>query len=223
MVKAKSLLSFEGMVLLAATFAPLTTGCAPERAHAVREARNVTLGLPGVSYRPRGSYSLGATFATNPRSVDTVFNEQGGDSVIEENEIRSVESRYGSISPFLQVFPWETSAFMIGLGATVEQRRYRFNEEVVGSTALAPQFSEVEYGVQNIYVGVPVGWAWIWESGFSFTLDVGPRWRVSRTMSGYTERGTVDEAKFTVTDTALADKVETAIQYGGSGILGYSF
>ena len=71
---------------------------------------------------------------------------------------------------------------------------------------------------------MPVGFAWIWESGFSLTLDVGPRARVSRTAEvtrdGHDEGVSAKERSSTLN---TLDSLEPRITYGGAGIIGWSF
>jgi hypothetical protein len=205
--------------------------CAPSNARQVRQDLALTVGYPGASYHPGGTFALGATGNYVPNQKTTVDNSKTGmDSVIsakkDENpeDKREVVSTSYWISPFVQYFPFDSSAFFVGAAATINRSYYKFEEETVDSTTLNPQYGEVNYETKSTYVGVPIGFAWIWESGFSLTLDVGPRARVARTSevsadgsSSYVSSKERDKTIETI------DSLEPRYSWGGSGLIGWSF
>ncbi len=221
------------LAVLSCVAALSTFACAPEHASKVRQDKSLTLGLPGVSYRPNGKIGVGVTAGAASNQKQTVDNSKTGlssvigssnDANSDEADQRQVVSSFVQISPFVQYFPWDTSAFFVGVGGTYYRGSYKFNEEKVDSTSLNPQFAEVDYQTRSNYIGVPLGWAWIWESGFSLTLDFGPRARVSRsaelTKDGKDEGVSSSERDKTV---STIDSLEPKYTYGGSGIIGWSF
>lgn len=206
--------------------------CAPSRAKAVREDKSLTLGYVGMSYRPTGKISVGTTYsgsAETTSKMTDVSDGMGGLTVSSgRNETayadRDVKTSYSVISPFVHYYPSDTSAFYIGLGASLYSSRSEFGEETANSTTLAPEYTDVDYQTKANYIGAPVGWAWIWESGFSFSLDFGPRFRVDQSTS-YGNDGSssdVDAAKRDETKDYL-DSRRPVVAMGGNGIIGWSF
>jgi len=124
----------------------------------------------------------------------------------------------------MQYFPWSTSAFFVGIGGSLHRATYRFAEDTETSTNLAPSSTDVSYDVNSSYVGVPAGWAWIWESGFSLGLDFGPRFRVRREIA-YRNDGTTGGVDSEKRDNTVAtlDSLERPVNWGGTGIIGWSF
>jgi hypothetical protein len=210
------------------------THCAPERARAVREDKSLTLGLPGASFRPTGKISIGTTLGYAHRAKTTINNTETGmgaiditpddDSADLDEDERELYTSNVTVSPFVHVYPWDSSAFFFGGGISYSKSNYRFSEERMDSTALAPTYTDVAYDSTSTYVGVPVGWAWIWESGFSLTLDVGPRFRVSRTQEMRDDgeaSGVNSQSRDRTVETI--DSLENPVTLGGSGIIGWSF
>ena len=206
-------------------------GCAPNNARAIREDRSFTLGLPGVAYRPNGSVALGTTIGSSKDKQKLNTAEDGIEAVTnkasDENKVafeREVEGRSFTVSPFFHYYPWDDSAFFIGLGGSYTSTKYTYAEETEGSTALAPTFTEVAYNSNTSYVGAPIGWAWIWENGITVSLDFGPRVLVSQSGSYKNDglAGEVNEEKRDRT-TEVIESVESPVTFGGSGIIGYSF
>lgn len=210
-------------------------GCAPQRANAVRDDKSLTVGLVGVSYRPTGKIGIGTTYAGSGETNEKMSESSSGaggiisfNSKAEEKETafdsRDVKTSYSVISPFAHYYPIDTSAFYVGLGASMLSSRSKFNEETSGSTELAPEYTEVDFKTNATYVAVPLGWAWIWESGFSLSLDFGPRFRVNAS-SSYGNDGS--------SNSVAADKRDASKEYldnrvpvmaiGGNSIIGWSF
>lgn len=205
--------------------------CAPTNAEAIRKDKSLTLGLPGASFRPSGSVGIGFTGSHTAEQKTTVDNSKSGFASItavkkDENPDaqREVTASTYSISPFVQYFPFATSAFFVGAGATFNRAYYKYDEETVDSTSLNPQYGEVNYETRSTYVGVPVGWAWIWTPGFSLTLDFGPRARITHT-SAVSRDGSAQNVSSNERDktTQTIDSLEPKYTLGGSGIIGWSF
>ena len=210
------------------------THCAPERAAAVRQDKALTLGLPGASFRPNGKISIGSTIGYANKAKTTIDNTENGmgaivitpskdDDAAAEDE-RELYTSYLNVSPFVHYYPWDSSAFFFGGAVSYNKTSYRFAEERMESTSLAPSYTDVSYDSTSMYVGAPVGWAWIWESGFSLTLDFGPRFRVNRNQA-MKEDGEADGVNRQTRDKTIEtiDSLESPIALGGSGIVGWSF
>lgn len=208
-------------------------GCAPSRARAVRDDKSLTLGYVGVSYRPTGKISVGTSYRGSAETTTKMNNGSAGMSSFtvssgrneEAYANRDIKTSYSVISPFVHLYPSDTSAFYIGLGASMYSSRSEFGEETTAdSTTLAPAYTEVDYQTKANYIGAPVGWAWIWESGFSFSLDFGPRFRLNQSTS-YGNDGSaagVDAEKRNETKEYLDSRMPV-VAMGGNGIIGWSF
>ena len=214
------------LLLVFAAAAPLLTNCAPERAMAIRQDKSLTLGLPGASFRPNGKVGIGSTFAWGTSDSTVTPKAQDGTTLVSTpaND-RLVTTKETQISPFVQYFPWDTSAFFVGAGASYRMSKLSYDETRTGSTGLAPSYTGVAYNRNSTYASVPLGWAWIWNSGFSLTFDFGPRVRVSQSTS-YTKNGAgdgVDADQRDRTVKAINQSESFANLGGGSGMIGWSF
>lgn len=223
------------LAAFAVIFAALsTTHCAPERARAVREDKSLTLGLPGASFRPNGKISIGSTIGYSNKAKTTIDNSDKGMGAVvitpsndgdpgAEDE-RDLYTSNLTVSPFVHYYPWDSSAFFFGGAVSYSKTSYKFAEERMDNTTLAPSYTDVSYDSTSMYVGAPVGWAWIWESGFSLTLDFGPRFRVNRN-EAMKENGDSDNVNARSRDKTLEtiDSLESPVAIGGSGIIGWSF
>lgn len=217
------------LLLLAST---TLVHCAPQRARAIRDDKLVSVGYPGVAFRPTGKVAVGSTFswgfdvkakmdeASQNLGVLTSSAPKDEEAAADERELTY---SYSSINPFVQVFPWDDSAFFVGIGASLVRSSYYVEEETIGSTALAPTTTGIGYKTKSSYVGVPIGWAWIWENGLSLTADLGPRFRVGRDAE-LTEDGSASDVDIAKRDATVEklDAVERPVHFGGL-FLGYSF
>jgi hypothetical protein len=211
-------------------------GCAPQRANALRDDKPLTVGLVGVSYRPNGRIGIGTTYSGSAETNEKMSESSSGASGIisisgkpAEKEPafaeRDVTSSYSVFSPFAHYYPIDTSAFFVGIGASIMSSRSKYNEETTGHTALAPEYTEIDVKRNATYLAVPVGWAWIWESGFSLSLDFGPRFRVSSS-SSYGNDGSAGSVAVDKRDTTkeYLDNREPVMAVGGANtIIGWSF
>lgn len=202
--------------------------CAPERARAIREDRSLTLGWPiGVSYRPTGKVGIGTRFtAISDEKVKVENTDKGTSTLIaftDGSTSRDVTHSQTNISPFVQVFPWDTSAFFVGGSGSYRRATYKYDEEVAGWSA-APTYTNVSYQNTSTYVGAPVGWAWIWTPGFSLTLDAEPRWRAARSTS-YSNNGEGNQVNVAQRDSTkhAIDGTESAFELGLDFLIGWSF
>ena len=223
--------------LLMMVLVPVVINCAPDRARQLREEKSLTLGLPlGVTYRPNGKVGLGLTGGTGQTAnkIDSVGDN--GDPVSMGSSVstststtpkdgeRVVKEHYTEISPFVQYFPWDTSAFFVGAGGTYKKTASNFQENTADSTTLEPSYTPVSMESKSIYFNVPVGWAWIWTPGFSLTLDATASIPVSHSNT-YDNDGTtgkVNETNRNKTVDAI-EKNQTSISMALGGMIGWSF
>jgi len=204
----------------------LTSGCAPSQAQAIRQGRNTTIGLLGASYRPTGTFGVGVTgqFGSDEFSVDKSKKERATSDTDKAN-LRDVAERSEAVAPFVHYYPWATSAFFVGAGARFSTLKYTFEEENSQSTALAPSYSEVKYNVASTEVHMPLGWHWIWESGFTAMLDFGPRMNVAY-KGRFTDDGSESGVSADQRDRTAEsiDRVNrNGVRFGGTGLVGWSF
>jgi hypothetical protein len=212
--------------------AQLLVNCAPERARAVREDKSLTLGLPGVTYRPHGKIGVGVTMAGISEAKTKIDTQDSGikSSIVSSDDksdhpdaIRDVKQSNVDVNPYVQFFPFDTSAFFIGLQGTYQRAWYEFEEERSDSTSLAPTYTDVKYRTKSNYLGVQAGWAWIWESGFSMGVQAGPRVRVSHQGEYANEGDDVNTDKRDKTVETI-DSLEQGVRLStGLGIIGWSF
>lgn len=213
----------------------LCAHCAPERARAMREDKAFSLGAPivfsaALSYRPTGKFGVGlAGSALNDRKSTIDASKTGIAAVSVSNDTAETDKRELStssyeINPFVQIFPWDSSAFFLGVAGAYRNARYRYQEETEASTTLAPAYTAIKYETTSSYVGVPVGWAWIWGSGFSLSFDFGPRFRVNKEQDlandGATSGVSTTKRDHTI---GIIDDLEPKVAWGGSSLIGWSF
>lgn len=204
--------------------------CAPTNAHAIRQDKSLTLGLPGVSYRPTGKIAVGSTFdLAHEEDLDlntTPKDSKGKRDELPEND-REITKRTVGVRPFVQYFPWETSAFFVGAGAQLYSNKYRYNEFQTGASLTNPSYAEVEYATKANYMTVPFGFAWIWPNGFSFTADIGPRVYVggSGTLTNDGTNEGVDEAQRDQTIKRIMEDEKQVYLFSAfpTAVIGYSF
>ncbi len=233
MVRMLSSRSPKAFLLLA--LALLCANCAPERARAVREDMAFSLGAPivfsaAVSYRPTGKFSVGlAGSALNDRKSTIDASKSGVAAITVSDQTaptdkRELSTSFTELNPFVQVFPWDSSAFFLGVAGTYRNARYRYQEETEASLAAAPAYTAIKYETTSSYVGIPVGWAWIWGSGFSLSLDFGPRFRVNKEQK-LANDGTTSGVSATKRDHTIGiiDELEPRVAWGGSSLIGWSF
>jgi hypothetical protein len=208
-----------------AAAAVASTSCAPERARAIREDKSLTLGYPGATYRPNGKIGVGATFGGLSDHKSTITPEAPAGMTLDAHQAakRTVVTSETDINPFVQFFPWDTSAFYVGVGGSYQKAHVSY-DELRGGENLDGATTSVEYQRSAMYVGVPVGWAWIWAPGASLTLDFGPKFLVSKS-NAYTKDGSAGAV-----DVAQRDRnVKTIDKEGasqvilGNFLLGWSF
>lgn len=216
--------------LIAMLLLQVVVNCAPERAEAIRTDRSLTLGLPGASVRLNGSIDVGATGLYIPKTTSTMETDDTGFGLTasgnedERTREREVSIQSKSMTGFMRYYPVQTSAFFIGLAFSRQIDRVGFDELTADSTGEDQTFTNVEYEYETTHLGLPIGWAWIWESGFSLGLDLGPKVRISDSRR-YTNEGdtAVNESERDETIEAI-EKFDSKISFGNAtGILGYSF
>ncbi len=190
----------------------LLQNCAPTQAFKIREDRPVTLGLVAAMVRPNGNHSLGLSYGANKTSSeeDIKGNKVAGLVSTPSTEATLKETSEGShIALNYHYYPWQTSAFFIGMG--VEGHRNKYTNKLISGTDAnqADELVEINNSTSTS-VSIPMGWAWIWGNGFTFVLDLGPRLKVSEKFKE--EAGPLQD---------LRNKGNLTI--GGGAVLGYSF
>jgi len=185
--------------------------CATDNAAAVRQDRPFSIGILGAGYRPHADIGMGlhgSVSQDSPAPADSSkFDE------------RKMKERGQSIGFSFVTFPWKTSAFCFGLGVNTGKGKVSFDADVVGSST---EKTRVEFNRSMTYVGVPVGWYWIWENGFTFFLNFGPNYRVAHKTSLTKDGGlTVDAAQRDDFISSIEDAKRVA--WGYYGLMGYSF
>lgn len=203
--------------------------CAPMKAKSLRESRNLTVGLPGVSYRPNGNFDVGVTYAgasfRNDVTVERDDSDAVGDKALDQRKAK--QKTAGAATLFSRLYPWDTSAFYVGLGYTHNQKgTTKFDVLDQNATALAEDPTELEYEVTYNTVHIPIGWAWIWENGFSLGLDLGlaATSKASSSIKSDDDKDYDDNDAKWVTD-AIDEKNTGGLKLfsGATGIIGYSF
>lgn len=223
-------------LLLFASLAPLVMNCAPDQAAKLRAEKSLTLGYPGVSYRPNGKVAVGMTGAYS--SMGTKVTESTDDGKMSISGVttstnttpstegdRVIAQKTTQLNPFVQYFPWDTSAFFVGAGASYQTKTSRFDEKTSSWTLAEPAYAPVTTNTTTTYLAVPVGWAWIWGTGFSLTLDFGPRIRMSQSTKFTNDGSTagVDADRRSRTVDAINDQDSRLSLGGASSILGWAF
>jgi hypothetical protein len=169
----------------------------------------LTVGFLGVQVRPVSAVGLGA-------SVDFLSQFSGSglsiESDIAQGKKAKGETRAKSLSPYINLFPSESSHFFLGLGLV----------KLENASSVTLDGVKYSYTSKSTYVRPALGWNWIWMSGFSLFLDLGVGFQLSheRDESGLT----TDNARTAAThfdEKYHAPKV--GFVGGGSGLLGWSF
>ena len=211
----------------------MISACAPTQARGLREARPFTVALLGVAARPNGNVGAGVALGY---TGDKSFAVKSGDSGIKarlkpdnfaDDDARVINQKSATtISPFVHFYPMVSSAFFLGAGASYTKSRYGFKEHNT-EYSVSSQTTDVEYEKTLVYARMPVGWAWIWNNGFSLTLDFGPALLMSRNghyNSGGDGMSGVDIAKRDSTrDTVESLDPKFRVIDGINTMIGYSF
>lgn len=191
----------------------LTSSCATDDAAKLREAKPHTIGIFGGAFRP------------NPSTI--VAGDINQLTVTPTNYVSFLKSRERNLiaSGLLLDFYgahhlWDTSAFYVGGGVRVAQGEISFDAK----NALTGKLTErVRYMRNDVYLTIPIGWYWIWESAFTLGLDFGPNLRISKSLKISSDGGVnvdgVDRDKY-------ADEITAGNGFefgGGRGIIGFSF
>jgi hypothetical protein len=194
----------------------LGTSCATDDAAKLRAEKPIEVGLLGGMYRPDDNKGFGLA-ANVEKSIpaptsffDTDKNEEKDPEIVQATEFNL----------FYHHYPWETSAFFVGASAVQRESTFKFDEPRTAGGG----DEEIKFTNKSTYVGVPLGWSWIWDNGISLLLDLGPRYKVSeeRTFSNDAE----DEVSSTSRDDTVNDlegKYLPKLSIGAAGLIGYSF
>lgn len=215
--------SYGPLGLCLSTF--LAISCASDNAAALREVRPNTIAAnlgPLISFEHRPHKNIGIDLYAH--SADNELHsgsfdlwESLGDSA------RDYKNRGTDIGLGASFYPFETSAFRTGLGLEMHNSTASFDSDTLDRDVYGfPGSTRASYKQSSMFLSIPLGWSWIWDSGFSFSLDYGPRIRLSRSTSWKNTGGSRVDQSFR--DNYMNDKEDDKnVQFGGSGGFGYSF
>jgi hypothetical protein len=197
----------------------LDTACAPTNAREIRELRPTSVGLLGVAYRPNGDHAVGLVGGAIGTSLPAA--PIGADADDQEERDTKLRSS-ASIGAFYHYYPMADSAFFVGAGFTHSSQSYSFNERTNSYSDSNKDTTKVKFSSKATWIGVPLGWGWIWENGFTLILDLGPRVRVGYSKS-YSDDGEDDDVDTDRRDDYVEDLDGRKFTVGGGGLIGYSF
>lgn len=193
--------------------ASLMCHCATDNAAQLREERQFSIGVWGAGYRPNPDIGVGLT-----GSMSSDGSNGFGSNFMEISK-RNVNQSGQSIGLSVVKFPWKTSAFCFGLGISTSKGEVAFDADVVDGSS---EMTRVKYTRSATYVGVPIGWYWIWEKGITFALNLGPNYRIAHKTSLAQDGGAkVDAGQRD--DFISSMENSNRITWGGFGLMGYSF
>jgi hypothetical protein len=195
-------------------FELLASACATDQAAKLRQERPYTVGYLGAAYRPQDNLAINL-------SADIRADASGSGSISEMRqgeEDRNISLTGHKIGISALYFPKSTSAFFVGAGILSGSGSVKFD----GKKTNSDEKTKVTYDRSASYIGIPLGWYWIWDNGFTLALDFGPNLRISHSQkirnSGGVDVDTSDRDK---TIGKIEDK--NKITLGGRGLFGYSF
>jgi hypothetical protein len=210
----------------------LFAGCATDQAEKMRQEKSISVGsdlslsVLGGQYRstdrPEIGYDLAVARIPHGLGYENITNPSKLFFRVLNDTLRDTKIEGFTADTGFSWYPFKTSALRTGLHLSYENAHIAFNA-LIREGVTSDELARVEYDRQTIYLGVPVGWHWIWENGITFGLDFGPRLRVSTNKSIKKDGGdTVDEAdRDKYIDDAEKDR---QILLGGLiTYLGYSF
>jgi hypothetical protein len=210
-------------------------GCATDQAAKVREARPLTVGFIGASYRPSDkvglNLSVGLPGAKESFKIDkdekvkTSFENCDSECKDTKNQERDIEStEHAKVDLALHYYIWDTSAFFLGGGVEYRKQRTEFGSATTRDTPSNPQYTNVSFDDELLSIGPSFGWDWIWENGFSISADFGPRWAVQKQRK-FREDGSHAQVNEERRDAILRrlDQSKGLEIIRGRGVIGYSF
>lgn len=226
MKKLQLVLGISGIIL---------TSCATDKAGQLRQDRPITLGYLGGSYRLQHNIDVGATIDIGSK-LDFVYDKDKenvylgafsnlaiGPEKDDSLTIRNVEYKTKpSLNIFARYYIWDQSAFFVGGAYTYKQEVFKYNTLQTGETTYSNKVVKIEDSFNDHLLSIPVGWAWIWENGFSLGISTGPAIRIkgSTTTSASSDYNESD-AKW------VQDRhTRETFQFLGAesvGVIGYSF
>lgn len=191
--------------------------CATDQASQLRTERPTQIGWLGAIYRYQPNQAAGVSGSfSGSTGAPTSFTQEEDEG--EKDEEIVYQNMYEG---FYHYYPWETSAFFIGAGLRHAETKFRFDEPLEND---ADTTTSIKFTNKSDYLAVPVGWAWIWGTGFSLTLDLGPRFRIGRSQSFSSDgAGLVSKSSRDETVDDLEKLYAGSFLIGGNAIIGYSF
>ena len=196
----------------------LCARCAPDNASEVRELKPESVGLLGFIHHPDGEKAYGIT---GDYSKNSSVENSGLYTIIDPERSAKITNQW-QVSLFYHHYPWKTSAFFAGIGFDYMAHDLQWQEQTNAYTAANPTRTQVQYGDRALYFRIPLGWAWIWNSGFTLMFDFGPGFRLYRGTRWINDgtAGNVDTGSRDDFANHVGDQV---FKFGGSGLIGWSF
>jgi len=175
-----------------------TQACATTGADKMRAQRSVTATVfptVGAIYRPTAKVGLGATLSSYVREDEQLSHSPENMKNFGSETFNVQESRSRGTNAFLHYYPWTTSAFFMGAGIKTESKNYALAVNNDGSALESDAATNLTYSAKVKKIRVPLGWNWIYESGFSMLLDIGPNVAVSETATSLVKNDQLDATK----------------------------
>lgn len=214
-----------------ALFVTLLTqmSCAGNNAAELRELRPTTIAAnlgPTLSleYRPMKNFGIDVYAHNTGSELNSTDLDLGGLfwDTLEEGS-RNFKDEGTDLGISASFYPIHSSAFRVGFGLESHTSKVSFDSNTLDLDQYGfPGSTKVSYAQNSIYLAIPLGWSWIWDSGFSFSIDYGPRFRLSRSTDWKNAGGSRVDAAFR-DRYGNSKEDDKNIQLGGSGGFGYSF
>lgn len=225
----------------------LSYGCATNQSAKVRGQRPVTIGLGtsgmGAMYRPTDSLAVGAASGgSSSSSTDLAITSASNQKALGVDTYTIDESQTNVTTVYGHYFPWNDSAFYMGL--SVKQQQDSFIYQVAGesgfsaapqktggnldgaATNLSSPLAQVSLDTSSVQIKLPVGWSWIWQNGISLMLELGGPVIYFDQRSDYSLDGkseNVDEKKRDIITSVVVDDVGKDSAISPLLNIGYSF
>jgi hypothetical protein len=180
------------------TLIVLTQACATTGAEKIRAQKSVTAAVfptIGAIYRPTAKIGIGATISASVRENDELTHSEENMKDFGSETFNVKESKSRGTNAFLHYYPWSTSAFFLGAGVKSESKNYSLAVSNDGTTLDSISPVNMTYSASVKKIRVPLGWNWIYESGFSMLLDIGPNVAVTETATSLLKNDQVDATK----------------------------
>lgn len=222
--KSQKLWTGHVVLIKLACIATLLTisGCAPTMAGSIRQEKVVTIGFLGAQYRPDKSISVNAAANAEYDSFGSANSDD-----LEKRSLATKNAKRERLSLLLSmhVHPFDSSGFYLGLGAQRRMSKETYMEYAQNYASEDAPSIAVTHASDKRYVGVPIGWTWIWKSGFTLHLDFGPYFNTGGGRDEFSHAEGVDTASRdkTLNQIDTYRSSDNAPFIMGIGYLGWSF